>query len=142
MIEEALTYVVGDLHDRRLPWALVGGLAVCARAEPRPTADIDIAVVTADDATAKAYVDDLLAVGYRWKKSIANAQTGRLATVKLDSPAVAKDVAVDLFLASCGVERGRGGSGAVGGRAGSDDPRRSHRTSDRGQAPLAAQRET
>jgi hypothetical protein len=104
MIEEALTYVVGDLHDRRLPWALVGGLAVCARAEPRPTADIDIAVVTADDATAKAYVDDLLAVGYRWKKSIANAQTGRLATVKLDSPAVAKDVAVDLFLASCGVE--------------------------------------
>lgn len=81
MIEEALPYVVGDLHDRGLPWALVGGLAVSARAEPRPTTDIDIAVVTPDDAAAKAYVDDLLAVGYRWKESIVHDQTGRLATV-------------------------------------------------------------
>ena len=104
MLEEALRQIVGDLHDLGSPWALVGGLAVCARAEPRPTADIDIAVAVPDDATAKARVDDLLAAGYRSRESILHDQTGRLATVRLLSRVAGEDVAVDLFFASSGVE--------------------------------------
>ncbi|MFF0342296.1 nucleotidyl transferase AbiEii/AbiGii toxin family protein [Kribbella sp. NPDC004875] len=104
MIEEALPRVVGDLQDLGTPWALVGGLALCVRAEPRPTADIDIAVAVPDDATAKACVDDLLAAGYRLSEEIVHDQTGRLATVRLDCPAVHEDVGLDLFFASCGVE--------------------------------------
>ncbi|WP_152361670.1 nucleotidyl transferase AbiEii/AbiGii toxin family protein [Microlunatus speluncae] len=104
MIEEALPHVVGDLHDLGAPWALVGGLAVCARAEPRPTADIDIAVVAPDDATAKERIAHMLAVGYRWRESIVHDETGRLATVRLQTSPVGEDVAVDLFFASSGVE--------------------------------------
>lgn len=104
VLEAALRQIVGDLHDLGSPWALVGGLAVCARAEPRPTADIDIAVAVPDDAAAKARVGDLLAAGYRSRESIPHDQTGRLATVRLLSPVAGEDVAVDLFFASSGVE--------------------------------------
>ena len=62
----------------------------------------DIAVAVPDDASAKACVDDLLAVGYRLKESIVHDQTGRLATVRLS--AADEDVPVDLFFASSGVE--------------------------------------
>lgn len=104
MLEEALRQVVVDLRDLGWSWALVGGLAVGARAEPRPTADIDIAVAVPDDATAKAQVGDLLAAGYRSRESIVHDQTGRLATVRLLSPVAGEDAAADLFFASSGVE--------------------------------------
>jgi hypothetical protein len=104
LLEKALPQVVGDLDGCGSPWALVGGLAVCARAEPRPTADIDIAVAVPDDATATARVDGLLAAGYRSRESIVHGQTGRLATVRLLSAVSGEDVAVDLFFASSGVE--------------------------------------
>jgi len=102
MLEEALPRIVGDLHDLDSPWALVGGLAVCARAEPRPTADIDIAIAVPNDATGKALVGDLLAASYHSRESIVHDQTGRLATVRLLCPG--QDVALDLFFASSGVE--------------------------------------
>ncbi len=103
-LEEALPHVAGDFQELGASWALVGGLAVCVRAEPRPTADIDIAVAVPDDATAKARVGDLLAVGYRSRESIVHDETGRLATVRLLWPLAREDVAVDLFFASSGVE--------------------------------------
>jgi len=104
VIERALPLVVGDLGALGSSWALVGGLAVCARAEPRPTADIDIAVAVPDDAAANARVEDLLSAGYRRRESIRHAQTGRLATVRLFRTFTGDDVAVDLFFASSGVE--------------------------------------
>jgi len=104
VLEKALPQIVGDLRDLGSPWALVGGLAVCARAEPRPTADIDVAVAVPDDATATARIDDLLGAGYRSRESIVHNQTGRLATVRLLTPIAGEDVAVDLFFASSGVE--------------------------------------
>ena len=45
-VEAALRRVTADLDRRRLGWALVGGFAVSARAEPRFTRDVDVAVVT------------------------------------------------------------------------------------------------
>jgi hypothetical protein len=104
LLEEALPHVAGDLRDLGAPWALVGGLAVCVRAQPRPTADIDVAVAVPDDASARTRVGELLAVGYRSRESIVHDQTGRLATVRMIRAVAADDVAVDLFFASSGVE--------------------------------------
>ena len=64
-------------------WALVGGLAVSIRAEPRFTRDVDVAVSVADDATAEGLVRDLRAQGYRLDATLEQAALGRLATVRL-----------------------------------------------------------
>lgn len=77
-----------------------------ARAEPRFTRDIDIAVAVDDDSGAEALVRALLADGYRLITSIEHDGTGRLATVRLASPVGSgDDVIVDLLFASSGIER-------------------------------------
>jgi len=43
-IEAALRRIAVDLDARGRHWALVGGLAVSARAEPRTTRDVDVVV--------------------------------------------------------------------------------------------------
>jgi Nucleotidyl transferase AbiEii toxin, Type IV TA system len=61
LLEAALRRMAADLakYDRR--WALVGGFAVSARAEPRFTRDIDVAVAVADDADGEGLVRLMLA---------------------------------------------------------------------------------
>ena len=56
---ESLRLVVRDLDEAELRWALIGGLAVSARAEPRFTRDVDVCVVVPDDATAERSVPQL-----------------------------------------------------------------------------------
>lgn len=51
-----------DLDRRGLEWALVGGFAVSARAEPRFTRDVDVAVAVEDDHAAEVLVNGLIAV--------------------------------------------------------------------------------
>jgi hypothetical protein len=49
-VERALREIVAVLETLGHPYALVGGLAVSARAEPRTTRDVDVAIgVAADD---------------------------------------------------------------------------------------------
>ena len=62
-----------DLHHRR--WALVGGFAVSARAEPRFTRDIDAAVMVDNDADSEELVRSLLASRYRLLASIEQDET-------------------------------------------------------------------
>ena len=104
LLEAALRRTVADLakYDRR--WALVGGFAVSARAEPRFTHDIDAAVAVADDADGEGLVRLMLAQGYRLLASVEQDETGRLATVRLASPLSGGDVVVDLLFASSGIE--------------------------------------
>jgi len=45
--------------------------------QPRPTADIDIAVDVPDDATAKARVGDLLGTGYLMRESVVGRHRAR-----------------------------------------------------------------
>jgi hypothetical protein len=105
LLEATLRQVVDDLTDRQQRWALIGGFAVSARAEPRFTRDIDIAVAVDDDAGAEALVRSLLADGYRVLASIEQDATGRLATVRLRSPTMGDDeVVVDVLFASSGIE--------------------------------------
>jgi len=96
----------GDaLTERRLPWALIGGLAVSVRTEPRFTRDIDLAVAVSDDDAAEALIADLTAGGFKLVLTLEHAALGRLATVRLLPPGEsANGVVVDLLFASSGIE--------------------------------------
>jgi len=95
-----------EFDRRRLGWALVGGLAVSIRAEPRFTRDVDLAVAVADDAAAEALVGDLRAQGYRLETTLEQAAMGRLATARLTPPGShAAGIVLDLLFASSGLER-------------------------------------
>ena len=104
-LEGALRDVASALDRLRHSWALVGGLAVSARGEPRFTRDIDLAVAVADDATAEALVHSLVGSGYRILASLDQEQVGRLATVRLEAPTEGPaGVVVGLLFASSGIE--------------------------------------
>jgi predicted nucleotidyltransferase len=103
-LASALRAVCLDLAELGVAFALVGGLAVSARAEPRLTRDVDLAIATADDADAERRVAALLARGYRLTATVEQIKTGRLATVRMEPPGRVALV-VDLLFASCGVER-------------------------------------
>lgn len=85
-LEAALRRLAADLDSHHRKWALVGGFAVSARAEPRFTRDIDVAVLVRDDADSEDLVRSLLAQRYRLLASVEQDQTGRLATVRLACP--------------------------------------------------------
>jgi predicted nucleotidyltransferase len=92
-----------DAHQQ--PWALVGGLAVSIRCEPRFTRDIDLAVAVGDDALAEALISSLLAEGFRLRLSLEHDALRRLAAVRLVPPGESDDgVVVDLLFASSGIE--------------------------------------
>jgi len=83
----------------------VGGLAVSARAEPRLTRDVDVAVNVADDRAAESLVADLGARGYGVLMVLEQQAAARLATVRLRPPGSGSEgVIVDLLFASSGIE--------------------------------------
>jgi predicted nucleotidyltransferase len=93
------------LDGQQQPWALVGGLAVSVRCEPRFTRDIDVAAAVVDDAGAEALVASLLASGFRLRLSLEHDALKRLATVRLTPPGEPDEgVVVDLLFASSGIE--------------------------------------
>lgn len=105
-VEQALRKAAEDLAGLRQRWAIVGGFAVSARAEPRFTRDVDIAVAVADDDAAESLVRRLLSLRYRLLASVEQDVVGRLATVRLATTTdTAANVVVDLLFASCGIER-------------------------------------
>ena len=104
-ILETLVLAADELRRLRVPFALVGGLAVSVRAEPRFTRDIDVAVAVADDQAAEALVHHFLQVGFRVLATVEQEATGRLATVRLAAPGEDDDgPIIDLLFASSGIE--------------------------------------
>lgn len=104
-LQRALDRVASDLTSQQLPFALVGGLAVSVRAEPRLTRDLDLAVALADDAAAEASIRTFVASGYRTIALVENEETNRLATVRLVTPGEeAGGIVADLLFASSGIE--------------------------------------
>lgn len=106
LVEAALRRIAADLDRHGRSWALVGGFAVSARAEPRFTRDIDIAVAVVDDRAAEDLVRALLSDGYGLRASVEHDEVGRLATIRLTTSPGPPDqhVVVDLLFASSGVE--------------------------------------
>jgi hypothetical protein len=104
-LQRALVQVAADLAEIGSPFALIGGLAVSLRAEPRMTRDIDLALAVDDDAKAEAVIRDLLGRGYRVVQRLEQDQTGRLASVRVKPPGQPPyGVVVDLLFASSGIE--------------------------------------
>jgi len=101
-LSRALTRVHADLTALEVPYALVGGLAVSARANPRLTRDVDVAVTAKTDETAEQYVSSLVGRRYRVVTTVEQTKTGRLATVRLKSPH--ETLVVDVLFASSGIE--------------------------------------
>jgi len=100
-IEAALRAVVTDLRELDREFALLGGFAVSARAEPRTTRDVDLAVRVDDDADAELLAFELARRGYAIRSTVEQIHTGRLATIRTVAPSGA---IVDLLFASSGIE--------------------------------------
>ncbi len=104
-LETTLRSISADLSGSHTRWALVGGLAVSARCEPRFTRDVDLAVAAADDREAEQLVTALVRHGYSVVASLEQTAAGRLASVRLAPPGEAvAGVVVDLLFASSGIE--------------------------------------
>jgi len=101
--DATLRRIGADLAAIGAGHALVGGLAVSVRTEPRFTRDVDLAVAVADDATAEAVLGALLQRGYRSLAMVEHEATGRLATARLTGP-LGDGTVVDLLFASSGIE--------------------------------------
>ncbi|OGK99324.1 MAG: hypothetical protein A3D33_07835 [Candidatus Rokubacteria bacterium RIFCSPHIGHO2_02_FULL_73_26] len=103
--EASLRRIVGDLRDLARRFALVGGLAVSARTEPRLTRDADLVVLVTGDRDAEALVRDLQGRGWQVTTAIEQDVAGRLATVRLAlAGADVRGAVVDLLFASSGIE--------------------------------------
>jgi predicted nucleotidyltransferase len=103
--EKALRSATVDLSRAGARFALVGGLAVSARTEPRFTRDVDLAVAVDSDAEAEGLVRTLQESGYATLAVLEQEKTGRLATVRMSQPrTVEPQGIVDLLFASSGLE--------------------------------------
>jgi predicted nucleotidyltransferase len=100
----SLARLADDLARIPVAWALVGGFAVSARAEPRFTRDVDVCVLADSDAAAEGLGMALTGMGYTVGSIVEHEYRHRLATIRLHSP-VAEGGVVDLLFASSGVER-------------------------------------
>jgi hypothetical protein len=101
----ALVDVGAALDELRVRWALVGGLAVSARALPRTTRDIDLAVRVDDDTQAETIVASLRRYGYVPTAVVEQLALGRLSTVRLRRPDSGRlDPFVDLLFCSSAIE--------------------------------------
>ena len=104
-IEKALAEVSSRLSRAEVRFALVGGLAVSARSEPRFTRDVDVAVAVPGDPAAEQLVRSLVKAGFSVLAVVEQEATGRMATVRLLPPGETEEgVVVDLLFASSGVE--------------------------------------
>ncbi len=103
-LEAALRKISTELTQAGFPFALVGGLAVSVRTEPRFTRDADLVVALATDAEAEALIHKLRAHEYAIEAVVEQEAVGRLATVRLIRSREPQAPVVDLLFASSGIE--------------------------------------
>jgi len=108
-LSEALIRVETDLRALGVRWALIGGLAVAVRAQPRQTWDVDIVLAFSEEAEVDQLVRNLRGRGYRdhpTEPMLQDRQTRRVVGVRLLVPSVSQgELIVDLLFDSSGVER-------------------------------------
>ncbi len=104
-LQPALLRLQVDLRHLGLRWAVVGGLAVSLRGEPRTTHDLDINVVVASDDQAESVVRGFMSRGYLFQWAREHEDLNRLMIVRLMAGgSKAPGVDVDLMFASSGIE--------------------------------------
>ena len=103
-LERSLVGAIVDLRALGVRYALVGGLAVAVRAEPRLTRDADLAISVGSDSEAEDVVLRMQRRGYRVLAAVEQGATGRLATARLTRSADDRSTVTDLLFASSGIE--------------------------------------
>ena len=104
-VDAVLRQAAADLDAIGARWAVVGGLAVAFRSEPRFTKDVDLAVAVADDAEAEGIVNRLQVRGYALASLVEQDYVNRLATARLVRPEAGTSSAfIDLLFANSGIE--------------------------------------
>lgn len=102
-LEASLCLLASDLDALQARWAIIGGFAVSARAEPRFTRDVDVCVLVDGDEQAEELASGLTRRGYEVVAIVEHEQADRLATLRLVAP-FRSGVLVDLLFASSGLE--------------------------------------
>ena len=82
--------------------AVVGGIAVSVRTEPRFTRDLDLAVAVGNDEEAANYVFRIRQHGYEIVSALEQTTQHRLSTVRMRRDG--RGPIVDLLFAACGIE--------------------------------------
>ncbi len=103
-LETALREIDTDLVRAGVSHALVGGLAVSVRTQPRFTRDADLAVAVTSDTEAEALIHELRTRNYRVEAIVEQDAVGRLATVRLTRSNEPHPPVLDLLFASSGIE--------------------------------------
>jgi hypothetical protein len=104
-VDAVLRQAASDLEAIGARWAVIGGLAVAFRAEPRFTKDVDLAVAVADDQEAEDVVNRLQVRGYALASLVEQDYVNRLATARLVRPQAGTSSAfVGLLFANSGIE--------------------------------------
>lgn len=104
-VDSVLRQAASDLEAIGARWAVIGGLAVAFRAEPRFTKDVDLAVAVANDQEAEAIVNRLQVRGYALASLVEQDYVNRLATARLVRPQAGTSSAfIDLLFANSGIE--------------------------------------
>jgi hypothetical protein len=109
VLEQQLQQSADDLVDLGARFALVGGLAVGTRVEPRFTRDIDLAVAVDIDSQAEDLAFHLRQRNYRLMAEVDQVARSRLGTLRFAAPSgvgqKARPIILDLLFASCGIEQ-------------------------------------
>jgi hypothetical protein len=102
----ALESIVTQLNSQNIKYAIVGGFAVSFYGYERTTKDIDLAIMTDSDRESEKIIQQLFAYGFTQKAILEHQPSGRLATIRLNSPRLHNygSVVVDLLFASSGIE--------------------------------------
>jgi len=104
-VDVVLRQAASDLEAIGARWAVIGGLAVAFRAEPRFTKDVDLAVAVVDDQEAEDIVNRLQVRGYALASLVELDYVNRLATARLVRPQAGTSSAfIDLLFANSGIE--------------------------------------
>lgn len=104
-IFQVLALASETLEEFGASFALVGGLAVSVRVDPRFTKDVDLAVSVESDAQAEAVIHFMVrSAGFSILATLEQTATGRLATIRMQPPDPHSEIIVDLLFASSGIE--------------------------------------
>ncbi len=104
-LQPALLKLQVDLRHFRLRWAMIGGLAVSLRGEPRTTKDLDVAIAVTGNRQAESIVRDFTSRGYRLDAVREHLALRRLVSVGLVAAVPeTRGIVVDLMFASSGIE--------------------------------------
>lgn len=100
-----LSKISADLEELRVPWALIGALAVGTYGEARSTRDVDIAIAHSSPDGQDTLIAQLLSRGYGGHALLMHMQpTQRLGDRLSLSDNQGTSLAIDLLCSSSGIE--------------------------------------